>query len=232
MSEHMAGTLVQKVLLVDDEPDIVELLRYNLEREGYAVQTALNGKDALKAAKSGRPDLIILDIMMPGMDGVEVCTQLRQLPEFKNTVITFLTARGEDYSQIAGFDAGADDYITKPVRPKVFVSKVKALLKRSGSDRPEGRVLESNGVKVDLERVMVYVGDQELQLPKKEFELLVLLIGKPGKVFKRDEIYSQIWGNELFVGDRTIDVHIRKLREKIGDDRIKTIKGIGYKFDA
>ncbi len=232
MSEHMAGTLVQKVLLVDDEPDIVELLRYNLEREGYAVQTALNGKDALKAAKSGRPDLIVLDIMMPGMDGVEVCTQLRQLPEFKNTVITFLTARGEDYSQIAGFDAGADDYITKPVRPKVFVSKVKALLKRSGSDRPEGRILASNGVKVDLERVMVYVGDQELQLPKKEFELLVLLIGKPGKVFKRDEIYSQIWGNELFVGDRTIDVHIRKLREKIGDDRIKTIKGIGYKFDA
>lgn len=228
----MAGTLVQKVLLVDDEPDIVELLRYNLEREGYAVQTALNGKDALKAAKSGRPDLIVLDIMMPGMDGVEVCTQLRQLPEFKNTVITFLTARGEDYSQIAGFDAGADDYITKPVRPKVFVSKVKALLKRSGSDRPEGRILASNGVKVDLERVMVYVGDQELQLPKKEFELLVLLIGKPGKVFKRDEIYSQIWGNELFVGDRTIDVHIRKLREKIGDDRIKTIKGIGYKFDA
>ncbi|MGV3638495.1 MAG: response regulator transcription factor [Flavobacteriales bacterium] len=232
MSEHMAGTLVQKVLLVDDEPDIVELLRYNLEREGYAVQTALNGKDALKAAKSGRPDLIVLDIMMPGMDGVEVCMQLRQLPEFKNTVITFLTARGEDYSQIAGFDAGADDYITKPVRPKVFVSKVKALLKRSGADRPEGRILESNGVKVDLERVMVYVGDQELQLPKKEFELLVLLIGKPGKVFKRDEIYSQIWGNELFVGDRTIDVHIRKLREKIGEDRIKTIKGIGYKFDA
>ncbi len=232
MSDHMAGALVQKVLLVDDEPDIVELLRYNLEREGYAVQTALNGKDALKAAKSGRPDLIVLDIMMPGMDGVEVCTQLRQLPEFKNTVITFLTARNEDYSQIAGFDAGADDYITKPVRPKVFVSKVKALLKRSGGDRPEGRILESNGVKVDLEKVLVYVGDQELQLPKKEFELLVLLIGKPGKVFKRDEIYSQIWGNELFVGDRTIDVHIRKLREKIGDDRIKTIKGIGYKFDA
>jgi two-component system alkaline phosphatase synthesis response regulator PhoP len=232
MSEQMAGALVQKVLLVDDEADILELLRYNLEREGYAVQTALNGRDALKAAKSGRPDLIVLDIMMPGMDGVEVCTQLRQLPEFKNTVITFLTARNEDYSQIAGFEAGADDYITKPVRPKVFVSKVKALLKRSGGDRPEGRILEANGVKVDLEKVLVYVGDQELQLPKKEFELLVLLIGKPGKVFKRDEIYSQIWGNELFVGDRTIDVHIRKLREKIGDDRIKTIKGIGYKFDA
>ncbi|HPF89326.1 MAG TPA: response regulator transcription factor [Flavobacteriales bacterium] len=232
MSEHMAGSLVQKVLLVDDEPDILELLRYNLEREGYSVQTALNGKDALKAARSEHPDLIVLDIMMPGMDGVEVCTQLRQQPEFKNTVITFLTARGEDYSQIAGFDAGADDYITKPVRPKVFVSKVKALLKRSGGDRSEERVLESNGVRVDLEKVLVYVGDQELQLPKKEFELLVLLISKPGKVFKRDEIYNQIWGNELFVGDRTIDVHIRKLREKIGDERIKTIKGIGYKFDA
>lgn len=228
----MAGSLVQKVLLVDDEPDILELLRYNLEREGYSVQTALNGKDALKAARSEHPDLIVLDIMMPGMDGVEVCTQLRQQPEFKNTVITFLTARGEDYSQIAGFDAGADDYITKPVRPKVFVSKVKALLKRSGGDRSEERVLESNGVRVDLEKVLVYVGDQELQLPKKEFELLVLLISKPGKVFKRDEIYNQIWGNELFVGDRTIDVHIRKLREKIGDERIKTIKGIGYKFDA
>ncbi|MBK6882166.1 MAG: response regulator transcription factor [Flavobacteriales bacterium] len=227
----MTGT-AQKVLLVDDEPDIVELLRYNLEREGYAVQTALNGKDALKSAKTWHPDLVVLDIMMPGMDGVEVCMQLRQLPEFKNTVITFLTARGEDYSQIAGFEAGADDYITKPVRPKVFVSKVKALLKRSGADRPEGRILESNGVKVDLEKVMVHVEGRDVQLPKKEFELLVLLIGKPGKVFKRDEIYSQIWGNDLFVGDRTIDVHIRKLREKIGDERIKTIKGIGYKFDA
>ena len=231
MDEHMTGT-AQKVLLVDDEPDIVELLRYNLEREGYAVQTALNGKDALKSAKTWHPDLVVLDIMMPGMDGVEVCMQLRQLPEFKNTVITFLTARGEDYSQIAGFEAGADDYITKPVRPKVFVSKVKALLKRSSADRPEGRILESNGVKVDLEKVMVHVEGRDVQLPKKEFELLVLLIGKPGKVFKRDEIYSQIWGNDLFVGDRTIDVHIRKLREKIGDERIKTIKGIGYKFDA
>lgn len=228
----MAGALAQKVLLVDDEQDIVDLLKYNLEREGYHVLTALNGKDAIKLAKANRPDLIVLDIMMPGMDGVEVCTLLRQQQEFKNTLITFLTARGEDYSQIAGFDAGADDYITKPVRPKVFVSKVKALLKRSSGDRPEGQILESNGIKVNLEKVMVYVGEQELQLPKKEFELLVLLMSKPGKVFKREEIYNQIWGNELFVGDRTIDVHIRKLREKIGDDRIKTIKGIGYKFDA
>lgn len=228
----MTGNLVQQVLLVDDEPDILELLRYNLEREGYAVHTALNGKEALKLAKSIRPNLIVLDIMMPGMDGVEVCMQLRQLPEFKHTVIAFLTARGEDYSQIAGFEAGADDYITKPVRPKVFVSKVKALLKRSGGERTEERLLEANGVSVDLEKMLVTVDGRELQLPKKEFELLSLLIGKPGKVFKRDEIYGQVWGNDLFVGDRTIDVHIRKLREKIGDERIKTIKGIGYKYDA
>ncbi len=224
--------MIQKVLLVDDEPDILELLRYNLEREGLKVLTANNGKDAVKLAKSDRPDLIVLDIMMPGMDGVEVCTTLRALPEFKHTLIAFLTARGEDYSQIAGFDAGADDYITKPVRPKVFVSKVKALLKRSTGERSEGQVLEANGIKVDLERVLVYKGQEELQLPKKEFELLVLLMSKPGKVFKRDEIYSHIWGSDLFVGERTIDVHIRKLREKIGDELIKTVKGIGYKFDA
>jgi two-component system alkaline phosphatase synthesis response regulator PhoP len=228
----MSASLNTKVLLVDDEQDIIDLLKYNLEREGYQVTTALNGRDAIKQAKQQRPDLIVLDIMMPGMDGVEVCNQLRQLPEFKQTLITFLSARGEDYSQIAGFEAGADDFITKPVRPKVFLSKVKALLKRSGSERPEGKMLEANGVRVDLEKVLVYVGEQELQLPKKEFELLTLLIGKPGKVFKREEIYNQIWGNELFVGDRTIDVHIRKLREKIGEDRIRTVKGIGYKFDA
>ena len=232
MEDFMTGALAPKVLLVDDEQDILELLKYNLEREGYQVTTALNGRDALRSAKANRPDLIVLDIMMPGMDGVEVCNQLRQLPEFKQTLITFLSARGEDYSQIAGFEAGADDYITKPIRPKVFVSKIKALLKRSGGERPDGRILESNGIKIDLEKVLVYIGEQELQLPKKEFELLVLLMSKPGKVFKRDEIYSHIWGNELFVGDRTIDVHIRKLREKIGDERIKTIKGIGYKFDA
>ena len=232
MEDLMTGALAPKVLLVDDEQDILELLKYNLEREGYQVTTALNGRDAIRSAKATRPDLIVLDIMMPGMDGVEVCNQLRQLPEFKQTLITFLSARGEDYSQIAGFEAGADDYITKPIRPKVFVSKIKALLKRSGGERPDGRILESSGIKIDLEKVLVYIGEQELQLPKKEFELLVLLMSKPGKVFKRDEIYSQIWGNELFVGDRTIDVHIRKLREKIGDERIKTIKGIGYKFDA
>lgn len=224
--------MAKKVLLVDDEEDILDLLKYNLEREGILVFTAKDGAEALRMARKEQPDLVVLDIMMPGMDGVEVCNQLRQLPEFKQTLITFLTARGEDYSQIAGFEAGADDYITKPVRPKVFVSKVKALLKRSAVERPDSQMLEANGIRVDLEKVLVHVGDQELQLPKKEFELLILLMSKPGKVFKRDEIYSHIWGNELFVGDRTIDVHIRKLREKIGDERIKTIKGIGYKFDA
>ena len=231
--EHQAQTMTpQKVLLVDDEQDILDLLKYNLEREGLKVLTATNGLDGLRLAKAERPDLIVLDIMMPGMDGVEVCNQLRGLPEFKQTLITFLTARGEDYSQIAGFEAGADDYITKPVKPKVFVSKAKALLKRAGSAPMNGRTVEANGVVLDLEKVLVRVGGQELKLPKKEFELLALLMSKPGKVFKRDEIYAHIWGDGLFVGDRTIDVHIRKLREKVGDDRIGTVKGIGYKFEA
>ncbi|HEY0977166.1 MAG TPA: response regulator transcription factor, partial [Flavobacteriales bacterium] len=227
----MAGILNQKVLLVDDEADILELLRYNLEREGLKVLTAQNGRDALRTAKAEKPDLIVLDIMMPGMDGVEVCNQLRAMPEFKNTLIVFLTARSEDYSQIAGYEADADDYIVKPVRPKVFVSKVKALLKRSRTEVSHGNTLEANGVRMDLERVLVFNGAEELQLPKKEFELLALLMSKPGKVFKRDEIYAHIWGHDLFVGDRTIDVHIRKLREKIGDDRIGTVKGIGYRFE-
>lgn len=232
MNPTMAGILTQKVLLVDDEVDILELLRYNLEREGFKVSTATNGRDALKLAKSEKPDLIVLDIMMPGMDGVEVCNQLRAMPEFKHTLIAFLTARTEDYSQIAGFEAGADDYISKPVRPKVFVTKVKALLKRSRTEKSEEKMLEANGVRIDLEKVLVHNGKEDLQLPKKEFELLALLMSKPGKVFKRDEIYAHIWGNDLFVGDRTIDVHIRKLREKIGEDRIGTVKGIGYKFEA
>ena len=228
----MAGAITQKVLLVDDEQDILELLRYNLEREGLKVFTAPNGREAVKLAKAERPDLIVLDIMMPGMDGVEVCNHLRALPEFKHTLITFLTARGEDYSQIAGFDAGADDYITKPVKPKVFVSKVKALLKRSSATLTDTHTIESNGITLDMEQVVVRKDDVEIRLPKKEFELLALLMSKPGKVFKRDEIYAHIWGDGLFVGDRTIDVHIRKLREKIGDDRIGTAKGIGYKFEA
>lgn len=228
----MARKRTPKVLVVDDEEDILELLKYHLERESYQVFTTNNGANALRLAKLEKPDLIVLDIMMPEMDGVEVCMRLRSMPEFKETLIAFLTARNEDYSQIAGFDAGADDYIAKPVKPKVFVSRVKALLKRTGVDRSKSTVLEGQGIKLDTESVLVFRGEDEIQLPKKEFELLALLMGKPGKVFKRDEIYEHIWGNDVIVGDRTIDVHIRKLREKLGDDTIKTVKGIGYKFDA
>ncbi len=226
------STTSRKVLLVDDEEDILELLRYNLEREGILVFTAVNGRDALKVAKAERPDLVVLDIMMPGMDGVEVCNELRKLSGLEETLILFLSARTEDYSHIAGYEAGADDYINKPVRPKVFVNKVQALLKRARGGHAASSIIESNGIRMDLERVIVSTGNEELKLPKKEFELLALLMSKPGKVFKRDEIYAQIWGNDVFVGDRTIDVHIRKLREKIGDDRIGTVKGMGYKFEA
>lgn len=224
--------MAKKVLLVDDEADILELLRYHLEREGIAVSVASNGMEAVDAAVREHPDLVVLDIMMPGMDGVEVCGHLRKMPGMEHVLIVFLTARTEDYSHIAGYDAGADDYINKPVRPKVFVSKVQALLKRSGSTGPAPQLLEANGIRMDLERITVTKGDKVLQLPKKEFELLALLMSKPGKVFLREEIYSRVWGDDIFVGDRTIDVHIRKLREKIGDERIGTVKGMGYKFEA
>ena len=222
----------ERVLLVDDDPDILALLRYNLEKADYSVETAESGEEAIKLARSFEPDLIVLDIMMPRMDGVETCDRLREDPRYKNTLITFLSARNEDYSQIAGFDAGADDYINKPIKPKVFVSKIKALLRRKRSETDTTAVVELPNLRIDKEKVLVYKGDETIQLPKKEFELLELLTSKPGKVFKRDEIYTRIWGTDLFVGDRTIDVHIRKLREKIGQGMIKTIKGIGYKFDA
>ncbi|HMN04757.1 MAG TPA: response regulator transcription factor [Flavobacteriales bacterium] len=224
--------MAKKVLLVDDEEDILDLLKYNLEREGIEVSTAKDGPEAIRMAAKEQPDLVVLDIMMPGMDGVEVCSQLRRMPSMERTLIAFLTARTEDYSHIAGYEAGADDYITKPVRPKVFVSKVQALLKRTGPGAPAPQVLEANGIKVDLERIIVTKGDEVLQLPKKEFELLALLMSSPGKVFLRDDIYSRVWGDDVFVGDRTIDVHIRKLREKIGEDRIGTVKGMGYRFEA
>lgn len=224
--------MAKKVLLVDDEQDILELLRYNLEREGIHVFTAVNGREALQKARQDPPDLAVLDIMMPGMDGVELCGELRRTPGLEHLLIAFLTARTEDYSHIAGYEAGADDYINKPVRPKVFVAKVQALLKRKGAQDGPARLLESNGIRVDLERITVTKDDQTLQLPKKEFELLALLMSKPGKVFLRDEIYARVWGNEVIVGDRTIDVHIRKLREKLGDDRIGTVKGMGYRFEA
>ncbi len=224
-----------KVLLVDDELDILEFLSYNLEKEGYQVFTARNGAEAIKVAEKQVPHLIILDVMMPEMDGIAACEELRKIPALSSTVIAFLTARGEDYSQIAGFEAGADDYITKPVRPKVLVSRVKALLKRTGEATQPVEVVDTNTVTIgnlliDKERYLIRIGDNEMILPRKEFELLSLLVSKPGKVFTREEIYYSVWGENVVVGDRTIDVHIRKLREKIGNDHIKTLKGIGYKF--
>ena len=223
-----------KILIVDDENDILEFISYNLKREGFSVYTALDGKTALESAQKNIPHLILLDIMMPGMDGIETCEKLRSLPYLENTLIVFLTARGEDYSQIAGFEAGGDDYIIKPVKPKVLISRINALLKRLHkglqTKHSGGAILQRGDLKIDREKYSVYKGKKELILPKKEFELLLLLSSKPGRVFTRDEIFQMIWDDNVIVGDRTIDVHIRKLREKIGDEYIKTIKGVGYKF--
>lgn len=218
----------QKLLLVDDEQDILEILSYNLEKEGFEVHTCNNGRDAIEKAKEVIPDLILLDVMMPQMDGMETCIELKQIDKLKNSYIAFLTARGEDYSQIAGFDAGADDYISKPVKPRVLVSRIKAMLRRGGAKPVEAE--EIDGIFIDREKYLVRVGENELSLPKKEFELLSLLTSQKGKVFTRETILSTVWGDDVVVGDRTIDVHIRKLREKIGDEFIKTIKGVGYKF--
>ena len=223
-----------KILLVDDEPDILEILSYNLLAEGYTVLTAANGLEAVKQAKKNQPDLIIMDVMMPEMDGIEACEQIRTIPEIKETIITFLTARGEDYSQVAGFEAGADDYITKPIKPKVLVSKIKSLLRRRHDTTPveNSDIITLGDLTIDREAYKIVHKGIEIVLPRKEFELLSLLASKPGKVFKRDEILDKVWGNEVVVGGRTIDVHIRKLREKIGDDLFKTIKGVGYKFQS
>ncbi|OAB79965.1 response regulator transcription factor [Cochleicola gelatinilyticus] len=219
-----------KILLVDDEPDILEIVGYNLSSEGYQVITAENGIEAISKAKKHKPQLIILDVMMPEMDGIEACEKIRAIPDLSETVITFLTARGEDYSQVAGFDAGADDYITKPIKPKVLISKVKALLRRFKSDAEENANIKLGNLTINREEYKIAVGKEEMVLPRKEFELLALLASKPGKVFKREDILDRVWGNEVVVGGRTIDVHIRKLREKIGDERFKTVKGVGYKF--
>lgn len=220
------------ILLVDDEPDIVEIIQYNLTDEGYNVITASNGVDAIKKAKKFVPHLIILDVMMPEMDGMEACENMRKIPELEKTIITFLSARGEDYSQVAGFNAGADDYITKPIRPKVLVSKVKALLRRfdQNSKAEEDNILKVGKLVINRDEYKVLLNNNELILPRKEFELLALLASKPGKVFKREDILHKVWGEEVIVGGRTIDVHIRKLREKVGDKTFKTIKGVGYKF--
>jgi two-component system alkaline phosphatase synthesis response regulator PhoP len=220
-----------RILLVDDEPDILEIVSYNLSAEGYQVFTAKNGVEGVAKAKKKLPHLIILDVMMPEMDGIEACEIIRNTPALENAVITFLTARGEDYSQVAGFEAGADDYITKPIKPKVLVSKVKALLRRLKDDTPEAEeIFKVGNIVINREEYKIVNDGTEIVLPRKEFELLALLTSKPNKVFKREVILDKVWGNEVVVGGRTIDVHIRKLREKIGDDHFKTIKGVGYKF--
>ncbi|MGK0386840.1 MAG: two-component system alkaline phosphatase synthesis response regulator PhoP [Patiriisocius sp.] len=218
------------ILLVDDEPDILEIIGYNLSSEGYNVITAENGVAAIEKAKKHKPKLIILDVMMPEMDGIEACEKLRSIPELSETVITFLTARGEDYSQVAGFDAGADDYITKPIKPKLLISKVKSLLRRFKMQEETQATFKIGNITINREEYKIFVGKEEKVLPRKEFELLFLLASKPGKVFKREDILDQVWGNDVVVGGRTIDVHIRKLREKIGETKFKTIKGVGYKF--
>ena len=220
-----------KILCVDDEPDILEILKYNLSNEGYDVSTAADGKSAIKLAYNISPNLIIMDIMMPKMDGIAACEKLRSDEKFNDTIIMFLTARGEDYSHVAAYDAGADDYVTKPVKPKVLVSKVKGLLRRLkkviSKDINE---IVFDDIKIDREKYKVYISNNVLNLPRKEFELLYLLASKPDKVYKREKIMETVWGSEVVVGDRTIDVHIRKLREKVGDKYFKTIKGVGYKF--
>jgi two-component system alkaline phosphatase synthesis response regulator PhoP len=220
-----------KILLVDDEQDILEIVGYNLSLEGYQVITASNGKDAIAKAKRELPHLIIMDVMMPEMDGIEACENIRKFPELENTIITFLTARSEDYSQVAGFDAGADDYIAKPIKPKVLISKVKGLLRRLKENETESTTLSVGDIEISREEYKIVRNNQEIILPRKEFELFYLLATKPGKVFTREEILEKVWGNEVVVGGRTIDVHIRKLREKIGDDFFKTIKGVGYKIE-
>jgi len=220
-----------KILLLDDEPDILEIVSYNLSAEGYEVFTAKNGVEGVSKAKKKQPHLIIMDVMMPEMDGIEACEMIRNTPGLENTIIAFLTARGEDYSQVAGFDAGADDYITKPIKPKVLVSKVKALLRRLKEEKKEvDEIVKVGNIVINREEYKIVNNGEEIILPRKEFELLSLLTSKPNKVFKREVILDKVWGNEVVVGGRTIDVHIRKLREKIGDDHFKTVKGVGYKF--
>jgi len=220
-----------KILLVDDEPDILEIVGYNLKKEGYDIYTASNGIEAVEQATKIQPHLILLDVMMPEMDGVEACEKIREIPELKNTIITFFTARGEDYSQVAGFDAGADDYITKPIKPKVLISKIKSLLRRLKENENESKdTTNLGGIVIDRDEYLVVKDGKKITLPRKEFELFSLLTSKPGKVFNREIIMQKVWGSDVVVGDRTIDVHIRKLREKIGEDHFKTVKGVGYKF--
>ncbi|MCF8217860.1 MAG: response regulator transcription factor [Bacteroidales bacterium] len=222
-----------KILIVDDEKDILEFLSYNLKKEDYQVKTIDNGTQALEIAKTWSPHLVILDVMMPEFDGIETCREMRTLSNMQQAIILFLTARGEDYSQIAGFEAGADDYVAKPVKPRVLTSRIKALLRRSSTniEAEEKSQYEVGNLIIDKEKYLVTKNDKQIILPKKEFELLQVLTSKPNKVFTREEIFSKVWGENVIVGDRTIDVHVRKLREKVGDENIKTVKGVGYKFE-
>jgi two-component system alkaline phosphatase synthesis response regulator PhoP len=219
-----------KILLVDDEPDILEILGYNLSAQGYEIHSATNGIQALKKANKVLPDLIVLDVMMPEMDGIEACEKIRQIDALKDVLVVFLSARGEEYSQVAGLEAGADDYITKPIKPKLLVSKVKSLLRRKKESTETAQVIEFGTIVINREAYKVEKDGKDINLPRKEFELLALLASKPGKVFLREEILNNVWGVDVIVGGRTIDVHIRKLREKIGDQHFKTVKGVGYKF--
>jgi len=222
---------IPKILIVDDDPDIIEILRYNLSLAGYDVKAASNGKEAIKKAKIFIPEIILLDVMMPEMDGIEACRLIREIPSLKNSRIIFLSARNEDYTQLSAFDAGADDYISKPVKPKILLKKISSIFKRIHKKENKIQLIDLGEIKIDRNKYLVFINKNEIQLPKKEFELFFLLASKPGNVFSRDEIMNKVWGSDVIVGDRTIDVHIRKLREKIGDLYFKTVKGIGYKFN-
>ena len=227
----MGNKPMHKVLVVDDEAPILELLTYNLEKAGYEVASAADGVKAVDIARRFLPDLVLLDIMMPGIDGVETCRRIREIPELQKTFVIFLTARSEEYSEVAAFDVGADDYITKPIKPRALLSRIQAFFRRDTKLVQPSTTIEVDGLKIDRTSYTITVGDKEISLPKKEFELLYLLASKPGRVFLRNEILNQVWGNEVIVGDRTIDVHIRKVRQKLGVDCITTVKGVGYKFD-
>ena len=222
---------IPKILIVDDDPDIIEILRYNLSLAGYEVKAASNGKEAIKKAKIFIPEIILLDVMMPEMDGIEACRLIREIPSLNNSRIIFLSARNEDYTQLSAFDSGADDYISKPVKPKILLKKISSIFKRIHKKENKIQLIDLGEIKIDRNKYLVFINKNEIHLPKKEFELFFLLASKPGNVFSRDEIMNKVWGSDVIVGDRTIDVHIRKLREKIGDLYFKTVKGIGYKFN-
>ncbi|GAB3827596.1 response regulator transcription factor [Pontibacter rugosus] len=228
----MQTTTNYKILVVDDDPDIVELLQYNLTREGYDVATAENGKKAIDAAILSNPDVILMDVMMPVMDGIAACRQLREMGEFRSTHIIFLTARSEEFSEVAAFDAGADDFITKPIKPRALLSRLAAFARRDAQEEEQDKVIEIGDLRIDRTSFAVYKGEAKITLPKKEFELLSFLAATPNKVFSREELLNNVWGSDVYVIARTVDVHIRKVREKIGEDNIKTIKGVGYKFNT